>query len=163
MAALLVSAKYNNLSINKMIAIHAPASDGNDVPAYQRYVHGHTGLDMKRKMNSLTADELASVRHAMEALEGYSDPPGNETMMKVIEAVKSTNDINYTDFKVSGRWISLAEAMTMVQEDKLDAVISGGHLSPSPGQPSFSSIEIEPSDKEEGENPKHKDKDDDNG
>jgi len=149
---------YTVLSINNMIATYAPASDGNNVPAYQRYVHDQTGLDMNRIFGSLDSAEFSSV---VDALESYEHSSAGETwVMKTIQATKSTNDQNFTDFKVDGAWISKSDAMDQVRQDRLDAVISGDHLRPSPGQPDFESIEEEATDEEEGEDPKHKDPDD---
>jgi len=158
MVANLQRPDYTSLSINNMIAKYAPARDGNNVPAYQRYVHDETGLDMSRIFGSLNPEEFRSVVDALESYE-HSDP-GQVWVMDRIEATKSKNDKNFTDFKVNGDWISKSAAMAKVKEDRLDAVISGDHLRPSPGQPDFESLEEEATDEEEGEDPKHKDRDD---
>lgn len=157
MVARLQTPQFSDASINDAIEDWA-RTGASDVAAYRADVHNWTGLDMKRKVSSLSSSEFESMRAAMERHEGYT--AGETWTMKKVQATKSKNDKNFTDFKVDGSWITKSAAISMAKQDKLDAVVSGGSLRPWPGQPSFESIEEEATDEEEGENPKHKDKDD---
>lgn len=153
----LQQAEFFDASINDAIEDWAQTKP-SDVAAYRADVHNWTGLDMKRKVSSLLSSEFESMRAAMERHEGYT--PGEVWTMKKVQATKSKNDKNFTDFKVDGSWISKSAAISLVKQDKLDAVVSGDFLRPSFGQPSFESLEEEATDEEEGEDPEHKDSDD---
>ena len=157
MVTRLQTPEFFDASINDAIEDWAQTSP-SDVAAYRADVHNWTGFDMKRKVSSLSSSEFENMRAAMERHEGYIQ--GEVWTMKKVQAAKSKNDKNFTDFKVDGSWISKSAAISLAKQDKLDAVVSGDFLRPSPGQPSFKSIEEEATDEEEGENPKHHDQDD---
>ena len=157
MVTRLQTPEFFDASINDAIEDWAQTSP-SDVAAYRADVHNWTGLDMKRKVSSRSSSEFENMRAAMERHEGYIQ--GEVWTMKKVQAAKSKNDKNFTDFKVDGSWISKSAAISLAKQDKLDAVVSGDFLRPSPGQPSFKSIEEEATDEEEGENPKHHDQDD---
>jgi RHS repeat-associated protein len=69
---LITSGDYSTLSVMGMIAKYAPASDGNNVEAYQAYVRGQTGLSNER-MGELSSGQLQSVLKAMRTHEGFRE------------------------------------------------------------------------------------------
>jgi len=74
--SLLKTSDYNNLSINNAILKYAPPSE-NDTANYQLMLKQKTGLDIGRKINSLTSAELDKVASAIQQIEGYT--VGKET------------------------------------------------------------------------------------
>jgi hypothetical protein len=68
--ALLNTPAYQAMSLDGAIASWAPPNE-NDTPAYQRQVQGMTGLAGNTNMNTLTADQIGSVAHAITTVEGW--------------------------------------------------------------------------------------------
>ena len=87
---LLKISKYQSVTIAKAIEIYAPAEDKNDTARYKKLIQGFTGLDLNRKMSSLSDSELEKLVKAIERVEGWG--PGDvidsqESEKKKISAI----------------------------------------------------------------------------
>jgi hypothetical protein len=65
-------------TLDEAIYRYAPPPD-NDTPAYQAYVHQHTGISGDTLMIQLSEDERLDVMEAMKHVEGFYAPPGTVT------------------------------------------------------------------------------------
>ena len=72
---LLNSDNYKTLSILDAISRYAPPNE-NDTENYQNMIANFTGLDISRKIEDLSTEELKSVANAIQRIEGYQ--PGIE-------------------------------------------------------------------------------------
>lgn len=68
--SLLQSDSYRNLTIIDAISRYAPPFE-NDTAAYHKKISKMTGLDVKRKISSLTPAEVHSVANAIRRIEGW--------------------------------------------------------------------------------------------
>jgi hypothetical protein len=82
---LLAGPAYNNLTIYQAIRKYAPPIE-NNTSSYQQQVKKYTGLDINRKISSLSAIELTRVSDAIQRVEGYTVGTTEE-----ISGVESTN------------------------------------------------------------------------
>lgn len=76
MGSLLSGSAYNSLSVNDAIAKYAPASAGNDVPAYQSDVDsriGSSGASGDTVINSMNNDQFNSLLDAITIHEGVTN------------------------------------------------------------------------------------------
>jgi hypothetical protein len=69
--------RYKDLTIKDMIPVYAPASDNNDVPGYTKDIGNFSGLDVNRRLDSLSAEEYQRLMQAMARREGAIDKHGN--------------------------------------------------------------------------------------
>ena len=68
----LQSSRYRTLTLDSAIATWAPASDGNNVPAYQSFVAHRTGLNHIGVMGNFSDSETRSILDAIAVHEGSS-------------------------------------------------------------------------------------------
>lgn len=68
--ALLKTSAYKDLSIKDGISKYAPPNE-NDTTSYQNNLKSFTGLDIDRKLSSLSADELKKCANAIQRVEGW--------------------------------------------------------------------------------------------
>ena len=73
LTGLLKTQTYQRLTVAAAIERYAPASDGNDPDAYQRFVRDRTGIDLDRVMSMLKKSELNALREAIEVMEGWRE------------------------------------------------------------------------------------------
>src|SRR5262249_27336608 len=64
--ALLKTSKYSGKTIIDAMKDYAPANDNNDPVAYANTVRKLTGLDLNRKVGSLSDDELTKMANAIK-------------------------------------------------------------------------------------------------
>jgi|GEM_PF-3615263 len=69
--------RYKDLTIKEMIPVYAPASDNNNVPGYTKDIGNFSGLDVNRRLDSLSAEEYQRLMQAMSRREGAIDKHGN--------------------------------------------------------------------------------------
>lgn len=65
-------------TIKEMVPIHAPVSDGNDVPGYTKDIGDFSGLDTNRKIEDLNDQEYEQLMNAIRRREGAIDKNGNQ-------------------------------------------------------------------------------------
>jgi RHS repeat-associated protein len=68
----LTSSTYISLTIIGAVTRWAPPEDGNDPQQYANQIKQWTGLDINRKVSSLSASELDNVANAIKRKEGWS-------------------------------------------------------------------------------------------
>jgi hypothetical protein len=57
--------RYQGLTIKEMVPIYAPAKDGNDVPRYTKDIGNFSGLEVNRRLDSLSDEEYQRLMQAI--------------------------------------------------------------------------------------------------
>lgn len=52
--------RYKDLTIKDMVPIYAPAEDDNDVPGYTKDIGNFSGLDVNRRLDSLSPGNISA-------------------------------------------------------------------------------------------------------
>jgi hypothetical protein len=119
---------YQEYTLNRAIEAWAPPSE-NDTEAYKQHVHDWTGLDMNRKVKSLSEKELESFAKAIQRGEGwekgkiveFSAPQTKKQITRVRKNQKGT----ITAYHVDGMgWVSKAQGIKLARQKKIDAVVA---------------------------------------
>jgi len=147
---LLKTPKYQVESIARAIAIYAPAEDKNDTERYKKLVRDFTGLDLQRKMSSLSDDELEKLVGAIERVEGWE--PGKviesrEVEKNKISAVRKNKKGTIMRYYVAAfGWLTKARAIVLTSQGEIDAVVATSrngnmYLRSRPDQTPFNNLE----------------------
>ena len=124
--ALLKTENYQQLSIWDAIPKYAPVKD-NNVAWYRKLVRQVTGLDLKRKVRSLSPKELESLVNAIEQAEGKFIPDKiiKESKKRKITSVRKNKKGTIVGYLVEGLgWLSKPEAIQLASKGKIDAVVA---------------------------------------
>lgn len=143
--------KYQAVTIAKAIEIYAPAEDKNDTIRYKKLVQRFTGLDLNRKMSSLSDSELEKLVKAIERVEGWE--PGKtidsrESEKNKISAVRKNKKGTIIRYYVAKfGWLSRARAIELASQGKIDAVVATSrngkvYLRTRPDQTSLNNLEV---------------------
>lgn len=62
---------HKDKPLNKLIAAYAPEHDGNDTDGYARKLSKLSGIDIDRKVNEMSDEQLESLIDGIARLEGY--------------------------------------------------------------------------------------------
>ena len=121
LTSLLRTEKYMNLSISDAIERYAPTGE-NDTEGYKRKLERLTRLDMARRVENLSSEELDRVVLAIQVIEGYV--VGVETPMRRVIATHSDGK-RLTEFLIEGdgSYLPLAEAVRLARNGDIDAVV----------------------------------------
>jgi Protein of unknown function (DUF3892) len=122
--SLLKNEDYQSRTIWDAIPKYSPSTE-NDVSRYRKLIGQFTGLDMKRKLQDLTAQEFALLINGIERVEGWKvgkiikEPKKNK-----ITAIRRNKKGTIIQYYVEGiGWISKEAAIRLVTAGKVDAVI----------------------------------------
>ncbi len=117
--------KYYDFPISQGVSGHAPEKGGNNVEQYRKLVKQFTGLDIERKVSSLSREEYLSLMQAIQRVEGWKE--GQEFHPKRIVATKCMDkkkkSITHYQIEGSSAWIPKAEAIGMVERNEIYAVV----------------------------------------
>lgn len=117
---------HKNASIDKLIEVYAPASDGNNVKKYTKFLRDKTGVHDDKRVRDFTATEFDKLWRAIEQMEGYKEG----TIVEVFEITQVHKDKNAIyDYNVKKKgWVSKSECINLAKQGKLDMVICTSRL-----------------------------------
>ena len=122
----LTSPDFINQTIWDAIPHYAPGFE-NDVAWYRKLVKQVTGLDLKRTIKSLSEKKLEALVNAIERAEGNFKPGKiiKEPTKKKITSVRKNKKGTITAYCIESiGWCSKPEAIQLVSQGKVDAVIA---------------------------------------
>ncbi len=148
--SLLKTKEYQSLTIDKVVERYAPKSS-NDTRRYKVLVQKFTGLDLNRKLSTLSDDELERLAKAIERIEGQ-DPgkiiDSQESEKKKISAVRKNKKGVINKYYVAEfGWLSKSEAIELASQGKIDAVVAtsrsgNAYLRTRPDQTALNNLEV---------------------
>lgn len=127
--SLMKTPKYQKRTVAATIEAYAPVKGGNNTARYQRLVQEWTGLDLNRRLQDLSTNELERLVNAIERMEGWELGQTIETPSvlkgKKITAVRKNKKGTITDYCVEGLgWVSKSNAIQLASQGKVDAVVA---------------------------------------
>lgn len=112
---------YGEKSIDYLVTKFAPATDGNNVKVYTKFLHDQTGVSDNKKVKDFTPGEFNKLWRAIEKMEGYQEGTITE-VFPIIQVHKNKNGIYDYHLKTKG-WASKGECIKLTKQGKLDLVI----------------------------------------
>lgn len=123
--ALITGPTYRVLTIYNAVARYAPDTE-NDTPRYRRQVADFTGLDINRRISTLSFNEVGNLLDAIQRIEGWI--VGTDNYIKKVIRTKVDRRGRLVEFLIEGEneYIDKNEAIRRAEEMEIDAVVVAG-------------------------------------
>lgn len=117
---------YENATIDDLVKAYAPASDGNNVKIYTKFLRDKTGISDNRVVKDFNPAEFKKLWEAIEKMEGYKEGTITE-ILPVIAVHKNKSGIHGYHVKTRG-WLSKNECISLLKRNMVDLVLCTSRL-----------------------------------